>query len=374
MALRSILGLRRKPPCLETLEVAPAYAKENFAMTDPTFDPSIDNAAATLTRRTSLLGGAALGLGALLGANPALARMAMQKAQVPAYYRFPVGDFQATIVSDGPLPLGEPSGTFKGVTKEEIAKALADNFLPADNVVLEQNNLVLNTGSRLVLFDSGMGTSKLFGPTTGRLLNSLTDARIDPAKIDDVICTHAHIDHIGGLASATGKRYFPNATIHISKADFEFWTDETKLSGDLKAFVVHARQNLLPYKNRIKFVEDGKDVIPGVQAMAAPGHTVGHHIYIIKSGAASLVFLGDITHHQILLTEKPKTEFAYDTDPKQAVQTRLKVFDMLASQKLPFVAYHFPWPGIGHLGRTGAETYRYFAQSMDHVKIPPKKA
>jgi glyoxylase-like metal-dependent hydrolase (beta-lactamase superfamily II) len=213
----------------------------------------------------------------------------------------------------------------------------------------------------------------MFGSTTGKLLNGLSDARVDPSKIDDVICTHAHIDHVGGLANAAGKRFFPNATIHISKADYDFWTDEKKLTGDLKAFVVHARQNLLPYKNRIKFIEDGKDVIPGVQAMSTPGHTVGHTIFIIKSGSSSLVFLGDITHHQILLTEKPKTEFAYDTDPKQAVQTRLKVFDMLASQKLPFVAYHFPWPGVGYLGKTGTDSYRYFAQPMDHVKIPPKK-
>jgi glyoxylase-like metal-dependent hydrolase (beta-lactamase superfamily II) len=326
------------------------------------------------SRRSILAGGAALGATSLLGADTAFARMAMQKSQVPAYFRFPVGEFQATVVSDGPLALGEPSASMKGLSKDEIAKALSENFLPTDNIVLEQNVLVLNTGTRLALFDSGMGTSKMFGSTTGKLLSGLSDARIDPSKIDDVICTHAHIDHTGGLANAAGKRFFPNATIHISKADFDFWTDEKKLTGDLKAFVVHARQNLLPYKNRIKFIEDGKDVIPGVQAMSAPGHTVGHTIFIIKSGASSMAFLGDITHHQILLTEKPKTEFAYDTDPKQAVQTRLKVFDMLASQRMPFVAYHFPWPGVGYLGKAGADSYRYFAQPMDHVKIPPKKA
>jgi glyoxylase-like metal-dependent hydrolase (beta-lactamase superfamily II) len=187
------------------------------------------------------------------------------------------------VVSDGPLPLGEPSATLKGPTKEELAKALANNFLPTDHLVLEQNVLLLNTGSRLVMFDSGMGTSKAFGATTGRLLSSLNEAKISPASIDDIVCTHGHIDHVGGLADARGRRYFPNATIWISKADYDFWTDESKLSGDLKAFIVHARQNLLPYRERIKWVEDGKDVVPGVQAMAAPGHTVGHTIFIIKS-------------------------------------------------------------------------------------------
>jgi len=326
------------------------------------------------SRRSVLLGAAAVGLGASLGSiGSAHARMPMAATQVPYFYRFPIGKFQATIVSDGPLPLGDPAGSFKGITKDEVAKALSENFLPADNAVLEQNVLVLNTGSRLVLFDSGMGTSKAFGPTTGRLLRSLAQAGIDPARIDDVIFTHAHIDHIGGMVDAKGRRLFPNATLHISKADYDFWTDEGKLGSDVKAFIVHARANLLPYKKQIKFVEDGKDVVPGVQAMATPGHTVGHHIYIIKSEASSFVFLGDITHHQILLTERPKTEFAYDTDAKQAVQTRLKVFDMLSKDRLPFVAYHFPWPGVGHLAKQGPDGFRYYAEPMTIVPMPPKK-
>ena len=329
---------------------------------------------ASIDRRTLLLGTVAAGATAAAGLNggAALAKAPFAKTQTPYFYRLPVGKFQATIVSDGPLPLGEPSATFRGITKEDVAKALTENFLPADNVVLEQNALVLNTGSRLVLFDSGMGTSKAFGPTTGRLLASLRQAGINPDQIDDVICTHAHIDHVGGLASATGKRYFRNATVHLSKADYDFWTDEKKLTGDLKPFIAHARQNLLPYKNRLKFVEDGKDVVPGVQAMAAPGHTVGHTIFVIKSENAALVFIGDTTHHQILLTERPRTEFAYDTDPKLAVQTRLKVFDMLTKDKLPFVAYHFPWPGVGHIARQG-DGFRFFATPMEIVPIPPKK-
>ncbi len=323
-----------------------------------------------MTRRSALLATAAAGAVTGLGATGVLARAPLAKTQTSYFYRFPIGTFQATVVSDGPLPLGKPADTMKGVPEAELTKALTDNFLAPDNVVLEQNVLVLNTGARLVLFDTGMGTSKMFGATSGRLLRSLAEAGIRPAQIDDVICTHAHIDHIGGLADARGRRYFPNATIHISKTDFDFWTDPAKLTGDLKAFVAHARQNLLPYAKQMKFVENGRDVLPGIEAMSAPGHTVGHTIFIIKSGGKTLAFTGDTSHHQILLTEKPRVEFSYDTDPKQAVVSRLRVFDMLASQRVPLIAYHFPWPGYGYLAKQG-DGFRYYPVPMTIVPIPP---
>jgi glyoxylase-like metal-dependent hydrolase (beta-lactamase superfamily II) len=328
------------------------------------------------SRRDALLGASAVGTAVSIGLAPSAdARAPMLTTQPDYFYRFPLGKFQATVVSDGPLPLGKPADTMKGVAEAELTKSLADNFLPTDSIVLEQNILVLNTGKRLVMFDSGMGFSKMFGATTGRLIASLRQAGIDPAQIDDIICTHAHIDHIGGLADARGRRLYPNATIHISQADFDFWTDQKKLTDKaLGAFVKHARANLVPYQGRIKWVADGKEVLPGIQAMAAPGHTVGHTIFLIESDKQRLAFTGDTTHHQILLTEKPRTEFAYDGDPKQAVQSRLKVFDMLSKDRIPLLAFHFPWPGYGYLGKSGADSYRYFAAPMTIVPIPAKKA
>jgi glyoxylase-like metal-dependent hydrolase (beta-lactamase superfamily II) len=323
-----------------------------------------------LTGTTAVAGAAALGL----SGSAALARAPFALTQSSYWYRFPIGKFQATVVSDGPLPLGKPADTMKGVPEADLAKALGDNFLPTDAIVLEQNVLVLNTGSRLVMFDSGMGFSKAFGTTTGRLLRSLRDAGIRPDQIDDVICTHAHIDHIGGLSNARGERLFPNATIHISEVDHKFWTDPAKVDDKtLGAFIKHARANLVPYGRQVKFVTSGKEVVPGVQAMAAPGHTAGHTIYLIESDGKKLAFTGDVTHHQILLTEKPRTEFAYDMDPKQAVETRLRVFDMLSRDRIPLLAFHFPWPGYGYIGRTGAETFRYYPTPMTIVPQPPAK-
>ena len=266
-----------------------------------------------LSRRTLLALSAGLGATTMFGGG-AWAKAPKLGTQSPYFHRFILGDAEVTVVSDGPLPLGDPSGTFVGVPKEEVKKMLTDNFLSADNVVLEQNSPIVNMGDRLVLFDTGMGTSKAFGPTTGRQQKSMAEAGIKPEDIDAVVCSHAHIDHIGGIVGSDDKPLFPNAQVYIAQSDFDFWTDEGKLGSPLKDFVVHARKNLLPVKDRLVFFKDGQEFLPGVQAMAAPGHTVGHHMFMVTSNGKSFAFLGDLTHHQRLFQQKHLMEFAYDTD------------------------------------------------------------
>lgn len=271
---------------------------------------------------------------------------------------------EATVISDGALPLGPPGDAFLGLSKEEITRQLTENFLPADNVVLEQNTLVLNTGSKLVLFDTGMGIVKAFGPSTGQLMKTLVQAGISPAAVDAVVMTHAHIDHCGGIMSAQNARNFPNARLYISQADYEYWTDPAKVSAAaLKPFLDQARRNLVPNRDRIQFVKDGEEFIPGIHAIATPGHTVGHTIFMIDSAGKQLCFIGDLTHHQHLLMEKPLTEFAYDTDPRQSAQTRIRMLNMLAANRTPLLAYHFPWPGIGNVAKMG-DGFRYVLARM----------
>jgi glyoxylase-like metal-dependent hydrolase (beta-lactamase superfamily II) len=326
-----------------------------------------------LSRRQALLGGAAIAGAASFGGWPtpgAQAKAPIAKDQAPYFYRFNHGKIQATVVSDGILPLGEPSSSFLGSSKEEIGKMLTDSFLSPTNVILEQNILVLNTGDKMVLFDTGMGTSTMFGPTTGKMLASLKAAGIDPKDIDAVVATHAHCDHVWGIMADDGSRNFPNAQIYISQADFDYWTDEAKLGvkdpAYMKPFVEGARKNLLPNKDRMVFFKDGQEFLPGIQAMAAPGHTIGHTVFMITSDGKTLAAIGDLTHHQVLLVEKPRIEFAYDTDSKQSANTRVRVLDMLAANRIPLIAYHFPWPGVGHVAKQG-DGFRYFPAPLQMV-------
>src|SRR6516162_8481737 len=168
-------------------------------------------------------------------AGMAPAKMPMGQPAAPYFYRFKLGDAECTIVSDGQLPLGDPSAAFLNITKEEIARELHDNFLPADNAVLEQNVLVANFGDRVVLFDTGMGTDALFGDSTGKLMSTLKRAGIDPAGVDAVVMSYAHIDHCGGLVGDNGNLNFPNAQYFIGEPDFAYWTDDSKIPANYPA-------------------------------------------------------------------------------------------------------------------------------------------
>src|ERR1700755_1870602 len=169
-----------------------------------------------LSRRSLLALGAGLGASTMLGGT-ALAKAPKQGTQTPYWHRMMLGEAEVTVVSDGTLPLGPPKGTFVGVPDDEVKKMLSDNFLDPNNVVLEQNSPIVNTGDKLILFDTGMGTSKAFGPTTGRQQKSMAEAGIKPGDIDAVVCSHAHIDHIGGIVDAHNKPLFSNAQVYIAQ-------------------------------------------------------------------------------------------------------------------------------------------------------------
>ncbi|MFC7734578.1 MBL fold metallo-hydrolase [Roseomonas sp. GCM10028921] len=321
--------------------------------------------------RRALMGATAGSVIAGLAAPAARAAAPFRNDLPPAWHRFRIGEFEATVISDGALPLGDPTQAFLGVEAGEIRRMLTGSFLPPGAATLAQNAMVLNTGRQLVLFDTGMGdsmgeASRMFGPTTGYLLRNMRAAGIDPAQIDMVIATHAHCDHIWALVDAKGNRNFPNAQVAISEADLRYWTDDANKRGPefMTAFIDGARKNLAAYRDRMVMVRDGQEVIPGVTAVASPGHTVGHHCYIIASGDKVLMYTGDLAHHQVLLLRRPGLEFSFDTDPKLSAATRTRLLDRIATDRYAVLSYHFPWPGLGHVVREG-EGYGWLPSPMN---------
>jgi glyoxylase-like metal-dependent hydrolase (beta-lactamase superfamily II) len=206
------------------------------------------------------------------------------------------------------------------------------------------------------------------GTAAGRLENTLVAAGIKPDDIDAIILTHGHIDHLSGIMNDEGKR--PNAQIIMSKVEHDFWTDEAKTSstGVMKLLVDSARKNLLPNKERLVFVEDGKEAVKGVSVISTPGHTPGHTSYLLSSllssGGQNFIYTGDVVTHPAISLQYPNWVFNFDADPAIASDTRKRVLDMAAQDKLMLIGYHFAFPGIGNVAKEG-DAYRFVPINMD---------
>jgi glyoxylase-like metal-dependent hydrolase (beta-lactamase superfamily II) len=301
-----------------------------------------------------------------LSAGTAGAKEAMFGNKAPAWYRFRLGDFEATVVSDGALNLGPAAPHYPNIRKEAVDELLMSRFQSPAALIVQENCLVLNTGDTLVLFDSGIGTSKVFGTSAGRLANNLAASGIRPDDVDAIILTHGHIDHLSGIMSDEGKHLFPNAHIIMSKVEHDFWTDDAKTSstGVMKLLVDSARKNLLPNRDRLVFVEDGKEAVKGVRAISTPGHTPGHTSYLVSSAGQNFIYTGDFVTDPSISLQHPNWAFNFDADPATASETRKRVLDMAVQNKLMVVGYHFPFPGIGNVAKQG-DAYRFVPINMD---------
>jgi glyoxylase-like metal-dependent hydrolase (beta-lactamase superfamily II) len=316
-----------------------------------------------LTRR-SLLAGAAVAGAAVTFAPLAPARAAAPAAgkQVPGVYRYNVGSIEVTVVTDGmrEAPLGQ---LIRNAPVDQVNSALEAAYLPKDKFPFVFTPIVVNTGSKLVMIDTGNGPGAFAQTkgTAGQAHANLAAAGIDRGAIDMVIISHFHGDHINGLLNADGTPAFPNAEIAVPEAEWAFWTDESKLTTDgLKGNGANVKRVFTPLAAKVTKYGDKKELVPGITATATPGHTPGHHSHIISSGSNTMLAQADVSNHPALFVRNPGWHAAFDMDAAQAEATRRKLYDQLAADKMRMQGFHFPFPATGYIEKDG-NGYRFTA-------------
>jgi glyoxylase-like metal-dependent hydrolase (beta-lactamase superfamily II) len=301
----------------------------------------------------------AAALAAATFATPFAAHAAapMVKTPAPGFFRLMVGDFEVTPLSDGTVDL--PVDTLLHQKPEATRSALEKAHLKVPTETSD-NGYLINTGSKLVLVDTGAGA--LFGPTLGKLVANLKAAGYQPEQVDEIYITHMHGDHVGGLVN-NGQRVFPNATVRAGKADADYWLSQANLDkapADKKGFFQGAMASVNPYVQAGKFkaIEKDGELVPGVTAVAEHGHTPGHTTYMVESKGQKLLLAGDLIHVAAVQFDNPQVTIGFDTDEKAAYAARKQVFDTAAKAGYPIAGAHLQFPGIGYLATQG-KGYRW---------------
>jgi len=277
-------------------------------------------------------------------------------------YRFKVGAFECIAVSDGTHtyapPTFPPPATFLfgNVPGNQLEQTLRKHNIQPEHWtewISPYICLLVNTGEHRVLVDTG---AKRLGPNTGRLIQNLKAEGIGPEDIDLVIITHCHPDHISGITLDDGELAFPNARFAMWKGEWDFWTSgeaDAKLDEHFReALLSFVRKNLPPIQDRLDLIEHEREILPGIQAISAPGHTPGHMALLIASEGEQLLIIVDTVLHPIHL-ERPEWFATVDFAPDQVVATRRRLLHRAAVEESLVLAFHFPFPGLGHIVKKG---------------------
>ena len=295
----------------------------------------------------------ALAFTTLAAPTLALAEAPMAKSQAPGWYRMKLGAFEVTALSDGTvtLPVDKLLSNVKPATVEQL---LARSYLKAP-LETSVNGYLINTGAKLVLID--VGAAGLFGPTLGKLVANLKASGYTPEQVDEIYITHMHPDHVGGLMEG-GKMAFPNATVRAHVKEGEFWLSQANLDkapADNKSFFQGAMASLNPYvaAGKLKPFDGETELVPGIRAIPATGHTPGHTIYAVESQGNKLVVWGDLMHVAAVQFVQPSVTIAFDSDPKAAAPARIKNYADAAKKGYFVAVAHVSFPGIGQLRADG---------------------
>ena len=319
-----------------------------------------------LTRRSVLVGTAAATATVLSPVgrkSPAKAAAPLVGKQTPGWYRYKVGSFEVTVVTDGNRPTPLPDNIVKNAQKDAVLAAVSSVTPGVDTTKppFPFNPVVINTGQKLVAIDTGFGPAmyEQSKGAVGQYQTNLAAAGIDPKTVDVVIISHFHGDHIGGLIGGDSKPLFPNAEIMVPKAEWDYWMDDGNASrapeGLVKATHANSRRVFGALGNKVTQYESNKEIVPGITSVFTPGHTLGHTSHIVASGSDRLMVQADVTAGLgLVFARNPGWHVAADMDGPLAEQSRRKLYDMLAADKMVVQGYHFPFPAVGYMEKDGS--------------------
>lgn len=300
-----------------------------------------------LSRRQALVAGAALPFAATLLPRPTEAQTAMLGAGFAPWNRFKLGSFEVTTLLAGSRALENPQETFgTNASPEDFAALSEANFIPADRSQNFFTPTLVNTGADLVLFDTGLAADAMVA--------ALAAAGVTPDQVTTVVLTHMHGDHIGGLMAADGiTPTYANARYVTGAVEHNHWSSAGNEGFD---------KNVVPLNDRITFLDDGGSVTGGITGLAAFGHSPGHMVYQVESDGQRLMITADTANHYVWSLQKPDWEVRFDMDKAAAAATRRQVFGMIAADRIPFIGYHMPFPGVGFVEALG-DGFRYVPAS-----------
>ena len=283
-------------------------------------------------------------------------------------HRYKIGDIEVTVLSDGFRMVPVDNNYLANASADDLAKALAAAGVPTDKMKNTYSPIVLTTGRKRVLVDTGNGEAAAAQSKNerGTLNAHLAAAGIGRDTIDVVVISHFHADHVNGLLMADNSRAFPNAEIFVPENEWTFWMDDGEMSrapkGRMSELFANNRRVFDALGRKVTPYAWDKEVVPGVTAVGTPGHSIGHTSFVVSSGGKRVFVQSDVCNNVAVFAPHPDWRGFFDQDPPKAAATRRKVYDMLVAEKLPVQGYHFPFPALARIEKQG-DGYRVVSMS-----------